>query len=110
MISDKMNKTRVVETKRRVKHGLYGKSMVKKSRFFIHDEKNESKTGDRVQAARHVPSRDTRVSGCSRFWKRGWLMIQSFSWLTVADNSGAKQVMCFKVLGGSNAATLRSVM
>ena len=28
-------------------------------------------------------------------------MIQSFTWLNVADNSGAKRVMCFKVLGGS---------
>jgi len=28
-------------------------------------------------------------------------MIQSFTNLTVADNSGAKSVMCFKVLGGS---------
>jgi large subunit ribosomal protein L14 len=28
-------------------------------------------------------------------------MIQSFTWLNVADNSGAKTVMCFKVLGGS---------
>ena len=28
-------------------------------------------------------------------------MIQSFTWLNVADNSGAKKVMCFKVLGGS---------
>lgn len=28
-------------------------------------------------------------------------MIQSFTWLNVADNSGAKSVMCFKVLGGS---------
>jgi large subunit ribosomal protein L14 len=28
-------------------------------------------------------------------------MIQSFTYLNVADNSGAKQVMCFKVLGGS---------
>jgi large subunit ribosomal protein L14 len=28
-------------------------------------------------------------------------MIQSFTNLTVADNSGAKKVMCFKVLGGS---------
>src|SRR4051812_37543829 len=28
-------------------------------------------------------------------------MIQTTSYLTVADNSGAKQVMCFKVLGGS---------
>ena len=28
-------------------------------------------------------------------------MIQAQSYLTVADNSGAKQVMCIKVLGGS---------
>lgn len=28
-------------------------------------------------------------------------MIQTQSYLTVADNSGAKSVMCFKVLGGS---------
>lgn len=28
-------------------------------------------------------------------------MIQSETYLNVADNSGAKQVMCFKVLGGS---------
>jgi len=28
-------------------------------------------------------------------------MIQTESYLTVADNSGARQVMCFKVLGGS---------
>src|SRR3984957_12272161 len=28
-------------------------------------------------------------------------MIQSETYLTVADNSGAKAVMCFKVLGGS---------
>jgi large subunit ribosomal protein L14 len=28
-------------------------------------------------------------------------MIQEYSQLVVADNSGAKRVMCFKVLGGS---------
>lgn len=28
-------------------------------------------------------------------------MIQSETWLEVADNSGAKKVECFKVLGGS---------
>ncbi len=55
VISDKMNKTRVIETKRRVKHGLYGKSLVRKSTFFIHDEKNESKTGDRVVAVSTRP-------------------------------------------------------
>ncbi|MEZ4750177.1 MAG: 50S ribosomal protein L14 [Bdellovibrionota bacterium] len=28
-------------------------------------------------------------------------MVQSFTRLSVADNSGAREVMCFKVLGGS---------
>ncbi len=28
-------------------------------------------------------------------------MIQMYSWLDVADNTGAKQVMCIKVLGGT---------
>ena len=28
-------------------------------------------------------------------------MIQAETWLTVADNSGAKSIECFKVLGGS---------
>ena len=28
-------------------------------------------------------------------------MIQTLSWLNVADNSGARRVMCIKVLGGS---------
>ncbi len=29
-------------------------------------------------------------------------MVQSFTRLTVADNSGAKEIMCIKVLGGSH--------
>ena len=28
-------------------------------------------------------------------------MIQEYTWLAVADNSGARKIMCFKVLGGS---------
>ena len=28
-------------------------------------------------------------------------MIQPLSWLKVADNSGAKEIMCIRVLGGS---------
>lgn len=35
-------------------------------------------------------------------------MIQPLSWLSVADNSGAREVMCIKVVGGrkARAATL----
>lgn len=32
-------------------------------------------------------------------------MIQPQTRLTVADNSGAKEIMCFRVLGGSNRRT-----
>ena len=32
----------------------------------------------------------------------GERMIQSFTRLAVADNTGAKEIMCIKVLGGSN--------
>jgi large subunit ribosomal protein L14 len=32
-------------------------------------------------------------------------MIQEYSVLSVADNSGAKRVMCFRVLGGSGKKT-----
>lgn len=48
--SDKMNKTRVIQVKRRLSHGLYQKALIRTSKFFIHDEKNESKVGDLVLA------------------------------------------------------------
>jgi small subunit ribosomal protein S17 len=39
-----------VEVKRRLKHGLYQKGVIRDSHFFIHDEKNETKIGDVVVA------------------------------------------------------------
>jgi len=51
VVSDKMAKTRVVEVKRSNTHRLYHKRMALSTRFFIHDEKNESKIGDLVIAA-----------------------------------------------------------
>ena len=50
VVSDKMNKTRVIEVKHTTRHGLYQKNLIKQGRFFIHDEKNESKAGDTVSA------------------------------------------------------------
>jgi large subunit ribosomal protein L14 len=38
-------------------------------------------------------------------WKVGEAMIQMQTRLTVADNTGAKEVMCIKVLGGSHRRT-----
>jgi len=37
-------------------------------------------------------------------------MVQGFTRLTVADNSGAKEIMCIKVLGDLREDTLQLVM
>ncbi len=51
VVSDKMDKTRVIDVKRHVSHGLYLKSLARSRRVFFHDEKNESKEGDMVTVA-----------------------------------------------------------
>lgn len=48
VVSDKMNKTRVVEIERYKKHPKYLKQFRITKRFKAHDEKNEYKTGDKV--------------------------------------------------------------
>ena len=50
VVSDKMMKTRIIEVKRSLQHRLYQKKLIRKTRFFIHDEKNEAKLGDTVLA------------------------------------------------------------
>jgi small subunit ribosomal protein S17 len=46
--SDKMAKTRVVTVTEQTKHPKYGKYMKRTQRYHVHDEKNESKVGDKV--------------------------------------------------------------
>ncbi|NCO15378.1 30S ribosomal protein S17 [Candidatus Wolfebacteria bacterium CG18_big_fil_WC_8_21_14_2_50_39_7] len=48
IVSDKMQKTRVVEITRLKKNPRYKKYYKVTRRFKVHDEKNEYKTGDRV--------------------------------------------------------------
>jgi small subunit ribosomal protein S17 len=47
--SDKMNKTRRVEIPRLVKHARYGKYIKRRTICHVHDENNESHTGDTVE-------------------------------------------------------------
>ncbi len=49
VISDKMDKTVVVEVRRLVMDPLYHKYLRRRSRFMAHDEKGECKMGDRVR-------------------------------------------------------------
>lgn len=48
VVSDKMDKTVVVEVEDRVKNALYGKVMRRTSRLKVHDEQNDCGVGDRV--------------------------------------------------------------
>jgi len=49
VLSDKMNKSRVIVSERSIRHALYGKFIKKTSKFMVHDEKNESHVGDIVK-------------------------------------------------------------
>ena len=48
VVSDKMQKSVVVAVEWQVRHGLYGKTQRRTSRFVAHDEENAAKVGDRV--------------------------------------------------------------
>lgn len=49
VVSDKMDKTVVVEVEDRRTHPLYGKVMTRTKRIKAHDENNEARVGDLVR-------------------------------------------------------------
>jgi len=55
VISDKMNKTRVVLIEKNVLHPLYKKVIKRSRKIKMHDENNETKVGDIVQAIETRP-------------------------------------------------------
>lgn len=61
VVSDKMNKTRVVAIVRKKQHPRYKKYYTVTTRVKAHDEKNEYKTGDKVVVTETRPiSKDKR--------------------------------------------------
>lgn len=63
VVSDKMDKTVVVEVEDRVKHALYGKVMRRSSKVKAHDEANAAGVGDRVLIM------ETRPLSASKRWR-----------------------------------------
>ena len=101
VVSDRQDKTAVVEVVDRVRHRRYDKTVQRSKRLHVHDEDNQLQhrrpgpgPGDppAVQAEALAPRRDPG---------EGQVMIQQETRLRVADNSGAREVLCIKVLGGS---------
>ena len=61
VVSDKMDKTVVVQVERIIRHPLYGKTMRRSVKFKAHDENNECRVGDRVRIMETRPlSKDKR--------------------------------------------------
>ncbi len=48
VVSQKMQKSIVVAVEWQVRHGLYGKTERRTSKFMVHDEENRAKVGDLV--------------------------------------------------------------
>ena len=99
-MSNGMDKTAVVATIDRVRHRRYNKTVQRTTKLFVHDEENDLNVGDRVRI------QETRPLSKNKRWRivedpGACPMIQQESRLRVADNSGAKEVLCIKVLGGS---------
>ena len=95
VVSDKMDKTIVVAVEDHVKHPLYKKIVKRTYKLKAHDENNECKIGDTVKVM------ETRPLSKDKRWRLVEIMIQQESRLKVADNTGAKELLCIRVLGGS---------
>ena len=63
VVSDKMDKTVVVQVEDRVKHALYGKVLRKSKRVKAHDEQNSCGVGDLVRIA------ETRPLSADKNWR-----------------------------------------
>lgn len=55
VVSDKQDKTVVVEVERRFKHPLYKKFIKRSKKYAAHDENNQFKTGDAVKIVETKP-------------------------------------------------------
>jgi small subunit ribosomal protein S17 len=61
VVSDKMDKTRVVAVQRLTRHPLYGKTIRRTKKYKVHDENNETRVGDLVKIMETRPlSKDKR--------------------------------------------------
>lgn len=55
VVSNKMDKTVVVQVERRVKHPIYSKIIIRTNKYKAHDENNQYNEGDTVEIAEGRP-------------------------------------------------------
>jgi small subunit ribosomal protein S17 len=60
VVSDKRAKTVTVLVERRVKHPIYGKIVIKSSKYHAHDETGQFHTGDLIEIEESKPISKTK--------------------------------------------------
>ena len=70
VISDKMDKTVVVQVERTVKYPLYHKYIKRRSKFSSHDEGNACQVGDKVLITESRPISRTKKWRVSKILKK----------------------------------------
>jgi small subunit ribosomal protein S17 len=75
VISNKMNKTVVVNFISEYSHSLYSKPMIRSKKYFVHDENNECRIGDKILI--------TECRPLSK--KKHWVLIKKISALTIIN-------------------------
>ena len=60
VVSDRMDKTVIVEATERVRHARYAKTVQRTTRLAVHDADNELGVGDRVRIAETRPLSKTK--------------------------------------------------
>jgi len=71
VVSDKMNKSAVVKVERRVPNPIFKKIVTKSKRYYVHDESNALKVGDRVKIV------ETRPLSKLKRWRIGQILAKS---------------------------------
>lgn len=77
VVSDKPDKTIIVAVQTRKTHPVYKKQYTMTKRFAAHDEKNEAKTGDRVEIVEVRPISASKRFSLSTILERAGVVHQS---------------------------------
>ena len=60
VVSNKMDKTIAVSVERLFKHPVFGKTVRKSKKFYVHDEENKARIGDKVLIMETRPQSKTK--------------------------------------------------
>ena len=102
VVSDKGDKTIIVKVDVQKIHPKYKKVVRSTTRFHAHDEANTAGVGDTVRIVETRPLVEAEALAACRNRREGEVaMIQQETRLKVADNTGARELLCIRVAGGS---------